>query len=185
MATPNLITATEVAGASVYGVKQYDYTVDGVAHQDYAAALTVAAFRESVAIEESAGAVSQVVRERQRKLEDLGYALAVINKAVASMKVKNQERGDKSASDTELSKAKNTLAKYGLYLNVSNNQITRETGIKAQSDIQYAVDTEDNNLQQDIVTLQSLMTKRDNAFSTASKVVKKSLDASAATIGNM
>ena len=101
------------------------------------------------------------------------------------MKVKNQERGDKSASDTELSKAKNTLAKYGLYLNVSNNQITRETGTKAQSDIQYAVDTEDNNLQQDIVTLQSLMTKRDNAFSTASKVVKKSLDASAATIGNM
>ena len=35
----NLIEATKIEGASVYGVAQMSYAVDGVSGQDYAAAL--------------------------------------------------------------------------------------------------------------------------------------------------
>lgn len=181
----SLIVATEIAGNSVYGVKQFDYTVDGVVHQDYAAAITCAAFRESLAIEQSAAGIGEVVRQREKKLEDLGYALAVVNKAYATMKTKNQERDDMSSTDEELTKARNVLAEYGIALKVTNSQISRETAQLAQADIKYALDVEDNNLQQDLVTLKSFMTKRDNAFSNASKVVKKALDAASSTIGNI
>ena len=36
----NMIEQNPIAGASVYGVEQYSYTVNGVAGKDYAAALS-------------------------------------------------------------------------------------------------------------------------------------------------
>ena len=47
------------------------------------------------------------------------------------------------------------------------------------------MDTEDNNLQQDVVSLQGLVSKRDNAFSTAGRLVKKYDGSADAIIGNM
>ena len=38
----DLIQTTEIAGGSVYGVKQVQYTVDNETGKDYAAALAVA-----------------------------------------------------------------------------------------------------------------------------------------------
>ena len=35
------------------------------------------------------------------------------------------------------------------------------------------MDVEDNDMQQDMITVQGLVSKRDNSFSTASKVLKK------------
>ena len=40
----NMIDRNPIAGASVYGVEQYSYTVNGVAGKDYAAALSAASF---------------------------------------------------------------------------------------------------------------------------------------------
>ena len=182
----NLIVAKEIAGASVYGVRQMEYTVDGLAHQDFASALTAAAFRQSVAIENSAAAYAVVVQQRQRKVDDLGYALSILAKAIATMSVKNQESTDKSESDDELKTASAMVAAYGVSMSLTDgNKITRGNALKSQNDIQYALDTENNSLQQDMVSLQSLMSKRDNAFSTASSVVKKSLNASGGTINNI
>ena len=42
----NMIEQNPIAGASVYGVEQYSYTVNGVAGKDYAAALSAASFKE-------------------------------------------------------------------------------------------------------------------------------------------
>ena len=56
---------------------------------------------------------------------------------------------------------------------------------KAQTSLQYAIDREDNDIQQDIVTLQSYISKRDNAYSNAAKVVKKANNAASSTIGNI
>ena len=51
-------------------------------------------------------------------------------------------------------------------------------------DQQHALDTEDNELQQDSVTLQGLLSKRDSAFSTASNIVKKADRTNSSTISN-
>ncbi|MBO7654992.1 MAG: hypothetical protein J6U40_08720 [Kiritimatiellae bacterium] len=182
----NLIVANEIAGASVYGVRQMQYTVNGVSNQDFATALTAAAFKQSVAIEDAAGSFVSVVRKRQQKVNDLGDVLAVLAKAVASMKPKDGQSSDKSDADNALITAAEKADLYGIGIPLTDgNKITRGNALTAQNDIQYALDVEDNNLQQDTVSLQSLLTKRDNAFSNAAKIVKKSLNASAAVIGNI
>ena len=94
----NMIEQNPIAGASVYGVEQYSYTVNGVAGKDYAAALSAASFKEAVAIEQALSAYSEVVRQRMRKLDDLGTVMAILNEAYATLKTKEQESGDTTAN---------------------------------------------------------------------------------------
>ena len=182
----NLIVANEIAGASVYGVRQMQYTVDGTSGQDFTAALTAAAFKQSVAIEESVSGFAAVIRKRQQKVDDLGEALAVLAKAIATMATKNQEPSDKSDANDELKTMSERVSAYGISMPLTDgNKITRGDALRTQNDVRYALDVEDNNLQQDTVSLQSLLTKRDNAFSNAAKIVKKSLNAAASVIENI
>lgn len=186
----NLIEATTIPGASVYGVAQMDYTVNGVSGKDYAAALAAASFKEAVAIEQALSAYSEVVRQRIRKLEDLGSAMAGLNYAYATLKTKDMESGDKTESSSQLYDAYQLAGKYGISIGWSSYsngmmQSTRRDIMKGQNAVQYAIDREDNDLKQDTVSLNSYISKRDNSFSTAAKLVKKALDAASNTIGNI
>lgn len=179
-----LIEANDT-GVSVYGVKQMSYTVEGEAGQDYMAALSAASFKESVAIEKTANAYAEVVRQRNKKLDDLGIVMAVLNRAAATLKVKDTTPDDWSESISGLPAAYQTAAKYGVTINISGSQITRGNLYNAQNAVQYAMDREDNDLKQDMVSLQSYITKRDNSFSTAAKLVKKVSDSASSTINNI
>ncbi len=191
----NMIEQNPIAGASVYGVEQYSYTVNGVAGKDYAAALSAASFKEAVAIEQALSAYSEVVRQRMRKLDDLGTVMAILNEAYATLKTKEQESGDTTANMVSLATARDKAALYGVTINITDIAIpelgirmcytTRRDLMNAQNAVQYAIDKEDNELKQDTVSLNSYVSKRDNSFSTASKLVRKALDASGSTIGNI
>ena len=191
----NMIDRNPISGASVYGVEQYSYTVDGVAGKDYAAALSAASFKEAVAIEQALSAYSEVVRQRMRKLDDLGTVMAILNEAYATLKTKEQESGDTTANIVSLATARDKAALYGVTINITDIAIpelgirmcytTRRDLMNAQNAVQYAIDKEDNELKQDTVSLNSYVSKRDNSFSTASKLVRKALDASGSTIGNI
>lgn len=189
----NMIEQNPIAGASVYGVEQYSYTVNGVAGKDYAAALSAASFKEAVAIEQALSAYSEVVRQRMRKLDDLGTVMAILNEAYATLKTKEQESGDTTANMVSLATARDKAALYGVTINMTDATIagirfcytTRRNLMNAQNAVQYAIDKEDNELKQDTVSLNSYVSKRDNSFSTASKLVRKALDASGSTIGNI
>ena len=177
----NMIEQNPIAGASVYGVEQYSYTVNGVAGKDYAAALSAASFKEAVAIEQALSAYSEVVRQRMRKLDDLGTVMAILNEAYATLKTKEQESGDTTANMPSLADAKATAAKYGVSISITEIDLgglgvklcytTRRDLMNAQNAVQYASDKEDNELKQDTVSLNSYVSKRDNSFSTASKLV--------------
>ena len=182
----NDIVPKEIAGGAVYGVKQYDYTVDGVSGQDYAAALTSAAFKEAVSIEGFASGFAEVVRQREKKISDLGEILASLAQAVASLPVKNQSQND-AVSIMNAGWVNGTALSYGITLvfNENTDKMTRGNLQRGQNDVQYALDVEDNNLQQDSVTLQGLVTKRDNAFSTAAKIIRKCFNAGSSTISNI
>ena len=182
----DLITATKIEGASVYGVAQMGYTVDGVSGKDYAAALAAAAFKEATAIETAVAGYAEVVRQRIRKLDDLGSVMAALNHAVADLKVKETESGDQ-ASVPNGAWVNSTARKYGITLVFVENtaNMTRANLYKGQNEVQYAMDREDNDLKQDTVSLNSFMSKRDNAFSTAAKLIKKANNAASSTIGNI
>ena len=191
----DLIEPNRIPGAAVYGVEQYSYTVDGVSGKDYAAALSVASFKEAVSIEKALGAYSEVVRQRIRKIDDLGGVMAILNTAYATLKTKEQESGDTTDNIPSLADAKATAAKYGVSISITEIDLgglgmklcytTRRDLMNAQNAVQYAIDKEDNELKQDTVSLNSYVSKRDNSFSTASKLVKKALNASASTIGSI
>ena len=189
----NMIEPTKMPGAAVYGVAQYSYTVDGVAGKDYAAALAAASFKEAVAIEQALSAYSEVVRQRMRKLDDLGTVMAILNEAYATLKTKDHESGDTTSNMVSLATARDKAALYGVTINMTDATIagirfcytTRRNLMNAQNAVQYAIDKEDNELKQDTVSLNSYVSKRDNSFSTASKLVRKALDAAGSTIGNI
>ena len=189
-----MIQMNEVAGNSIYGVKQYDFTVEGVSGQDLAAALTAATYKEATAIEAAAQAYAAVVRQRQTKVDDLGQCLAYLVKAIATMDPKSNETSKTSDTMIEVYNAQQLAQKYGLTTHYNFVKweggygyayITFANAQKARSEIQYAMDRESNDLQQDMVALQSLMTKRDNQFSSAAKIVGKTNNAAKSTIQNI
>ena len=171
-----LIERNAIDGFKVYGLQQVDYTVAGIANQDYTRAVQAAALKESEAIEQETEAYMAILQARQQKLQDLGEALSTLTKAIASMKAKSQSSNDNSAKmGTELRRAQNILTKYGVSPNfgITDDKVKRGEAMKSQSAVQYAMDTENNDLQQDMITTQGLVSKRDNAFSTASSLVSK------------
>jgi len=190
----NLIQPTEISGGAVYGVKQYEYTVDGEAGKDYQGALAAASLKQSVAIEASASANADVVRQRQRKVEDLGTVLAAIAKAIATMDPKNNDTGKRSEMLESLVDAQSICNRYGISFplvavetsgGITKACVTYRDAVKSQDTVQYALDTENNNLQQNMVALQSLIAKRDNAYSAAAKAVRKADQTASRILNNI
>jgi hypothetical protein len=187
-----IVESKPIEGLSVYGVQQKDYTVKGAEHCDYIKAATTAMFQEAGAIEKETAAYAAVLEARQEKLDELGWALSVIVAAMASMKTKNQKSKDLSAADPDLIKASQILDKYRRDANSDmrlpvndDNKVRRDDATSAQSALQYEIDYETNEMQQDMVSLQSLVSKRDNAFSTASSLVQKINSTASSLIGNL
>ena len=187
----SLVESVPIEGLSVYGVQQKNYTANGVVGCDYVKAASIAMFQEANAIESETSAYAAVLEARQKKLDELGWALAVIVKANASMKTKKQKSTDLSAADADLKTASQVLDKYrregnsDLKLPVNKDcKVQRGDATSAQSALQYEIDYETNEMQQDIVTMQSLVSKRDNAFSTAASLVKKINSTASTLIGN-
>ena len=173
----NLVEANNIAGLKVYGQQQVDYTVEGKAGCDFGLAVARASMLRSVAVESVLAGLSNAVRKREQKLTDLGQALAYIADAAAAL----EKEKDYSASTTttDLAKAYKLLALYDVphygYITVEDSKgtITKEHVQTLQTDAQYELDKEDNFLQQDMVSLQSYFSKRDQALSMAASLVKK------------
>ena len=178
----NLIVSENIPGFTVYGVQQVQYTVGGDSGQDYTTAVACAAFKEAAAIEAVCTGYSEVVKARQKKVEDLGEVLALLSRANAQFDPK-AETTDKVTVDGA-NQIKRICEYYEVELTWDGNQMTYGNMQKAQTEVQYQMDKEDNNLEQDMVTLQSYISKRDNAYTNASKVVKKTLGAGASTRAN-
>ena len=172
----NFIVANDIAGLKVYGQQQVDYTVDGEDGRDFGTAVARASLMRSVAVESLLGALTDVVRKRERKLTDLGEALSYVSAAAANFTSKSK-MSDKTTT-TGLATAATLLAKYqidnsSITVNNGSGTITNEQVGKLQTNVQYEVDKEDNYLQQDLVSVQSYFSKRDQALSQAASLVKK------------
>ena len=175
----NLVEANNIAGLKVYGQQQVDYTVEGKAGCDFGIAVARASMLRSVAVEGVLTGLSSAVRRREQKLTDLGEALAVIAEAAAEFNKKSQSSD--TASSSGLAKIVGYLETYGVYKK-GEAPISVKSGVGTvkyenvqtlQTNVQYALDKEDNYLQQDMVSVQSYFSKRDQALSMAASLVKK------------
>jgi len=181
------IQQTDIKGFSVYGQQQVDYTVQGVVHQDFASAVAAAALGRTLSLEAATSAVTAGIRLRMTKLEDLGNCMGVISKYVATMA---DEDTDDEASGADILQVKRKLESYGInasYISVdgSNGKIEKGDLSRLQAEIQYAMDREDNDLQQDMTAVQGYINKRDQGYQTAYAVIRKVLRSDSATITNI
>ena len=73
------------------------------------------------------------------------------------------------------------------YISYSDGVGTLDKGNaqKQQSELQYAIDMRDNDLQQDVIAMQSLMNKRDDAYALAAKLASRISDARSQTLENI
>ncbi len=178
----NLVAANNIAGLKVYGQQQVDYTVEGKAGCDFGLAVARASMLRSVAVEGVLSGLSSAVRKREKKLTDLGQAVAYIAEAAAEFH--EESHTDDTASSAGLATAADLLDGYG----IDHSAITiwtspidgKKTGVimekdvqTLQTNVQYELDKEDNYLQQDLVSVQSYFSKRDQALSMAASLVRK------------
>lgn len=169
-------------GIAVYGQSQVDYTVNGAKHKDFGEAVAFASLAQATAIEVETAALADIVRARTRKIEELGNVLAYLASAIAKLPGKNPGSDDKAPLNPA---AATIAAKYGITISMSGGNATRAVLQRSQSTVQFAIDTEDNNLQQDTISAQGYVSKRDGAYSTAAKLVKKFAGTGSAMIRNM
>ena len=179
----DFIQANNITGLKVYGQQQVDYTVNGEAGCDFGAAVARASMQRAVSVESATSALADVVRARERKLTEIGEALAYVAAAAANFTSKSKT--DDSTSSPGLATAKDILDRYGIdtsnivVVDLSTLGAGRIGAIqnqyvgKLQTNVQYELDKEDNYLQQDMVSVQSYFSKRDQALSMAASLVKK------------
>lgn len=176
-----------LADERVYGVQIKDYEISGV-KTDFSAALALASLQQSEAIESLLPALNKTIEVRQRKVSDLGEALATLTEAIASMDPKDQSTSKLSQIEAaKITRMNEILVQYG-YKKIEpqeNGQITYADASRSQNDIQQAVDGESNDLQQNMTLLQSYVQKRDNSFDVAHKVLSKANRTASDTISSI
>ena len=177
---------SSITDENVYGVKIRNYTFDGKP-VDHSLALAMASLQQSEAIESLLPALNAAIDNRQRKVSDLAVVLATITEAIGSMDPKDNDTSKKSSISSEkLKTATKLLEKYGIKtMSLSDGQVTYKTAYYKQTDVQAALDTENNDLQQHMIQIQGYVTKRDNAFTVANKVLQKENSTARDTINAM
>lgn len=189
------------AGISVYGVRQFTYSANGEDGLDFGSVVAEASLQQATAVEAQTNASVSALRLRQKKAEDLGKTLALVDKMLANFRVKGATSTDKCTivvtpgEKEEMENARDALKKYGLDIQLTTSEETKQscdgckskdekTGnwnlecdrgsvMRGQARIQEMMDTENNDIQQDMVSVQGLVSKRDKSFENATAVVKK------------
>ena len=185
-------------GQSVYGVEQFTFTDETTGEElDFGSIIAKATLSQAAIVEEQTKATRDVLKLRQQKSEDLGKALALVNQLMTHFRTKNATSSDKSTLNCtaqELQDFKDAQAKlkqYGYTLSFSASEHEKKSGcskkkdgtydveasravaMRGQAQVQEMLDTENNSLQQDMLSLQGFMQKRDRTYSHATELVKK------------
>ena len=156
-------------GLAVWGQAQVGYSVEGRGVTAYDMAVALAGLQRATAVECGITAYVDLVRARQRKLDELGQALACVADLIS-----RYDPGDDSKTKTTKPIADLAVTICNRYaISSIKKDLTVFEAQQLQQDIQFAMDMEDNNLQQDSSTLQGYVSKRDDAFKLASRLMKK------------
>lgn len=170
----------------IYGTQIRHYSFDGKS-VDHSLALALASLQQAEGIESLIPAYRAVIDARQEKVNGLAEALATLSEALGSMDPKDNDTSKKSSIATsKLQRANEIFAKYGIsQMELSDGQVSYKVAYYKQSDLQMVLDNESNDLQQNLIQIQSLVNKRDNSFSVANKVISKENRTASTTIQSM
>lgn len=180
---------TEVPlGWAPFQLEQVEYRLQGSDRVlDYEGLVAALATGRSARLERQAQVQAAFVRQRNEVIESLGEVLAEVCDCLATLGQKDD--APEKISSSRLGQCHVLLGQLGVksYISYSDGVGTLDKGNaqKQQSELQYAIDMRDNDLQQDVIAMQSLMNKRDDAYALAAKLASRISDARSKTLENL
>lgn len=182
----------------VFGQVQYDFSLSGRFGLSLGELMVGVANQRAVAVDREIAAINKEVKQRSRKLEVLGQALGYVAAIVAELSQTKDVKIDTEYKDTHqwLAKIEKLVAPYDLTYEEENKgtlpvsslwsgKFTYGNAQKLQSVLQLALDKENNALKRTTNTIQSFVTKRDNAYELIAKLRKKIDKTAGSTISSL
>jgi len=172
----NNITLSQTWGAS-FG----DYKLNG-APVDFQDIMIKISENRATAVEGEVKPLSTRITNRNKTLEDLGNVLADLTKLQAQFE--SDDDGDKRRGYLQQS-SKNILISIFGSLDWSDLHMTKYEVEEWLQKVKSKIDALNNEAQKDMTRLQSLVDRRDEAFSTASDLMSKIGDTRSNLIRNL
>ena len=171
-----------IPGLSIYGLEPKQYVVAGQARPlDYGEVIGMVALRRAEALESESIALSKAVRMRFRRIDELSEALRLISVAIA-----NEKKLTENVPFPDAGKVTEILRRHGVNVSVAlANQMNKGDLYKVQANVQFALDKESTQVQQDVTSVRYITGNRDNAMRAASSLQKKVYDGIGNTVGKM
>lgn len=170
---------------SAWGVQVNDYTMDGK-RVDFQDLLIRISEQRAATVESEIEPLSTRMNTRNKKLDNLGEALAI----VADIQAKFTDANDTGSHDSTLKltqAAKDGLAMVGYTDGTVDSTLTmdKSTAEYYQQRLKTELDSLNNASSKDMTRLQSLVDKRDESYSTATSLMQEVGDTRSNTIKNM
>lgn len=163
---------------SAWGIDAYDYKMNGT-QVDFQDLLTNVAKYRATAVEDEIKPLSTRVRNRNALLDKLGDALSTLSGMQANFD--SDASGSSTTSGTFSSDAVDALQSCGVTIGSGNQTISKSNVEKYVQLVKSKIDGLNNQAQTDMTRLQSLVDRRDQAYSAATELMRSVSD----TRGNL
>ena len=177
----SVISPENVALSQSWGVQFGDFFLDGK-HLDFQDVLIAIAERRATSVEKEVTPLSTKIQARNKVLEDLGNVLADHTKLQAQFS-SDAKGSDRSGTLQQTSKDI-LIAVFGT-LDWSDLKMTKYEVEEWLQKVKSKIDALNNEAQKDMTRLESLVNRRDEAFSTASDLMSKVGDTRSNLIRNL
>ena len=177
----SVISPENVALSQSWGVQFGDFFLDGK-HLDFQDVLIAIAERRATSVEKEVTPLSTKIQARNKVLEDLGNVLADLTKLQAQFS-SDAKGSDRSGTLQQTSKDI-LIAVFGT-LDWSDLKMTKYEVEEWLQKVKSKIDGLNNESEKDMSRLESLVDRRDEAFSTASDLMSKVGDTRSNLIRNL
>jgi len=176
-----VIVPENVRLSQSWGVQFGDFYLDGK-HTDFQDLMVAISQNRATSVEGEVKPLSTKITNRNKTLEDLGNVLADLTKLQAQFD--NDSKGDTRKGSLQSSSYLILQDVFGT-LNFSLLNMTKAEVEEWLQKVKSKIDALNNEAQKDMTRLESLVNRRDEAFSTASDLMSKIGDTRSNAIRNM
>ena len=176
-----VIVPENVRLSQSWGVQFGDFYLDGK-HTDFQDLMVAISQNRATTVEGEVKPLSTKITNRNKTLEDLGNVLADLTKLQAQFD--NDSKGDSRKGSLQPSSKAILISVFGS-LNWDNLQMKKSEVEEWLQKVKSKIDALNNAAQKDMTRLESLVNRRDEAFSTASDLMSEISDTRASLIRNL
>ena len=175
----NSINSDRIAS---WGIDAYDYTMNGT-QVDFQDLLTSVTKYRATSVEHEIQPLSSRIRNRNSLLDKLGEALSTLSGMQANFG--SDDSGNTTTSGNFSAAAVAALKACGVTVNTGNNSISKSNVEKYVQLVKSKIDGLNNQAQTDMTRLQSLVDRRDQAYSAATELMRNVSDTRGILIQNI